>query len=222
MANAPSDEQLLAAFVRGDSAMFAELVRRYEQPLHAFICRLSGRPGDAPDVFQETFVRAFQHAASFRGESSVKTWLYAIAANVCRSRHRAAAAGARPSPPGRGEGEGAEDGAPLHPGGPHPTLSRRERGEAREGARGEASDPAAGPDGAAEAAELGHRIAAAVGVLPAEQREVFVLKAYEELSYPQIAEALGRPLGTVKSQMRLALGKLRTDLHQIAQDYGLA
>ena len=188
MANAPSDEQLLAAFVRGDSAMFAELVHRYEQPLHAFICRLSGRPGDAPDVFQETFVRAFQHAASFRGDSSVKTWLYAIAANVCRSRLRR-----------------ANDFQPLS-----------------DGQAAERPDAADGPNGAAESTELGRRIAAAVGVLPAEQREVFVLKAYEELSYPQIAEALGRPLGTVKSQMRLALGKLRADLHQIAQDYGLA
>jgi RNA polymerase sigma-70 factor (ECF subfamily) len=197
MASTPSDKALLAAFIQGENAMFGELVRRYEGPLHAFLCRLTGEPGEVPELFQETFVRAFRHAASFRGDSSFRTWLYAIAVNVCRSRLREARA-ARPSPLGRGEGEGAE----------------RERGEAR--------DPSPGPNGDAESHELGQRIAQAVGALPGGQREVFILKAYDGLSYPEIAEALGRPLGTVKSQMRLALGKLRVALHQIAQAYGLA
>jgi len=184
MAQLPSDEQALAAFLRGESEMFAELVRRYEQPLHAFICRLTGEASEAPDLFQETFVRVFQHAASFRGTSRFKTWLYAIAANVCRSRFRAAA--------------------------PRPA---------------ELADPpdrAPGPNGAAVSHEVGERIALAVQGLPLEQREVFVLKAYDEMSYPDIARALGRPLGTVKSQMRLALVKLRTALHDLAEAYGHA
>jgi len=187
MARAPSDEQLLAAWLRGNDAMFAELVRRYEQPLHAFICRLTGEPGVAPDLFQETFLRAFKHARTFRGGSRVKTWLYAIAANVCRT---------------------------------HVGKARRAPAPAGDGA--ERLDPAPGPNGAAQAAEVGRRIGQAVATLPVEQREVFVLRAYDELSYSEIARVLGRPLGTVKSQMRLALGKLRTELHEIAQAYELA
>ena len=56
-----SDEELLSAFLSGDRDMFAHLVQRYEGPLYGFICRLTGRPGDAADLFQETFLRVFQH-----------------------------------------------------------------------------------------------------------------------------------------------------------------
>ena len=187
MTRSPSDEELLAAFLRGEEAMFAELVRRYEEPLHAFICRLTAEPGEAPDLFQETFVRVVEHAGTFRGESRFKTWLYAIAANVCRSHVRKQM---RRRPQSTGE-------APEQP------------------------DLAPGPNGAAQATEIGQRIAAAVGTLPHDQREVFVLRAYDEMTYSQIAEALGRPLGTVKTQMRAALQKLRKELHSIAEAYGV-
>ncbi len=91
----------------------------------------------------------------------------------------------------------------------------------------ETSDPPeqahlATPNGHAASKEIGEHIARAVGRLPADQREVFILKTYEELTYPQIADALGRPLGTVKSQMRLALSKLRADLHSVAEAYDLS
>ena len=63
-----------------------------------------------------------------------------------------------------------------------------------------------------ELKEAGERIARAVAVLPEAQREVFMLKAYEEMKYPEIARVLQRPIGTVKSQMRYALRKLRGEL----------
>lgn len=52
-----ADEALLCGFLRGEQAMAAELVRRYEQPLYRFLRRLSGNPSDVPDLFQETFLR---------------------------------------------------------------------------------------------------------------------------------------------------------------------
>ena len=75
------DEDVLAAFLRGDEAMFSELVHRYEKPLYGFICRAGGDPSNAADIFQETFVRVFQRASTFSGQSSFKTWLYAVALN---------------------------------------------------------------------------------------------------------------------------------------------
>jgi RNA polymerase sigma-70 factor (ECF subfamily) len=75
---------------------------------------------------------------------------------------------------------------------------------------------------AAERTELGERVAQAVATLPPGQHEVFILRVYEEMDYRQIAEALGRPLGTVKSQMRLALGKMRMALQEIGRAYGAA
>ena len=65
------------------------------------------------------------------------------------------------------------------------------------------------------AKETGERIAEAVATLPQEQREVFILKAYEDMTYPEIARALNRPVGTVKSQMRYALQKLRGSLQAL-------
>jgi RNA polymerase sigma-70 factor (ECF subfamily) len=84
------------------------------------------------------------------------------------------------------------------------------------------ADPAPEPAGRLQAQEIGTRIADAVKQLPVQQREVFVLRQYEEMGYQEIAAALGRPLSTVKSQMRLAVMKLRGDLRSIAKVYGLA
>lgn len=187
MARQPSDESLLAAYLGGDEAMFGQLVHRYERPLHAFICRLTGEPRVAADLFQETFVRVVAHAGRFEGRSRFKTWLYAIAANLCRSHIR----------------KKKHREVPLSADAPDPI------------------DGGLSPNGAARGHEIGERIAAAVATLPDTQREVFVLKVYQELKYEQIAGILGRPLGTVKTQMRAALQKLRRELRGIAEAYGV-
>jgi RNA polymerase sigma-70 factor (ECF subfamily) len=72
------------------------------------------------------------------------------------------------------------------------------------------------PDTHLASAEIGSRIARAVADLPDEQREVFVLKAYQDMAFVDIAAALRRPIGTVKSQMRYALQKLRRVLRDLA------
>jgi len=178
-----SDERLLEGFLGGDEAMFNELIQRHERPLYAFICRFVGDPGDAADLFQETFTRVVRHGGSFRGASRFRTWLYAIAANLCRSHLRKA----------RRARDSARVDPTLHP------------------------DPSAGPGNLVASREIGERVALAVQRLPGEQREVVVLRVYDDMSYREIAEVVERPLGTVKSQMRLALGKLRSDLRAIAQ-----
>ena len=187
MAQPASDEHLLSAYLCGDEAMFAELVRRYEQPLHAFICRLTGEPSVAPDLFQETFVRVVEHAGSFEGRSRFKTWLYAIAANVCRSHLR----------------------------------KKKHRNTVPVDDAPEPADDGPSPSRSAQGREVGQRIAKAVAALPVAQREVFVLKVYDEMTYVQIADALGRPVGTVKTQMRAALAKLRGELRALAEAYGV-
>jgi RNA polymerase sigma-70 factor, ECF subfamily len=182
------DEQLLHAFVGGRRDMFPELVRRYEQPLYAFICRVKGRPDGADDAFQETFLRVYRSGANFKGRSSFRTWLYAIAANVCRSEGRKAAVRPRPTP------------LPEHD------------PPAREKAPGDVG----------ESGEIAERIAGAVAKLPDDQRTVFVMREYEGMTYAEVAQAVDRPVGTVKSQMRLALQKMRTHLHALAQAHGIA
>jgi RNA polymerase sigma factor (sigma-70 family) len=187
MTQFPSDEELMAGLVKGQTAMFEDLVRRYEPRLFGFICRLTANEADAADLFQETFLRVYTKAHDFQGKGSFRSWLYAIAANLCRS-HATRHVRLVPTDP--------EDLPDLPNEGPL-------------------------PDAALASEAIGRRIAAAIAILPAEQREVFVLKAYEELSYPEIADLLGRPVATVKSQMRYALEKMRALLHDLAQVHDL-
>ena len=68
-----------------------------------------------------------------------------------------------------------------------------------------------------ELREAGERIGEAVRQLPHEQQAVFLLRVYDEMTYAEIAAVLGRPLGTVKTQMRNALIRLRADLREIGE-----
>ncbi len=73
------------------------------------------------------------------------------------------------------------------------------------------ADPAA-PDASSEAAEREAQVRLAMAELPADQRDLVRAHFYEDLSHSQIAERSGVPLGTVKSRLRLAFGKLRLKL----------
>jgi RNA polymerase sigma-70 factor (ECF subfamily) len=82
-----SDTELVAQFLAGEEAAFTALVHRHGPRLHEFLRFVLGpRRDEAEDVAQDVFVQAFRSLASFRGQSSFRTWLYGIAKNVCRSR----------------------------------------------------------------------------------------------------------------------------------------
>ena len=78
-----SEARLLAAAVSGSEAAYAELVDPHRRPLHAHGYRMLGSVHDAEDAVQETLLRAWRNLASFQGRSSFRSWLYAIATNVC-------------------------------------------------------------------------------------------------------------------------------------------
>ncbi len=82
-----TDEQLVARLADGDQAALAELLCRYERPLSHFLHRyLGGR--DVEDLYQETWLRVFRHAARFDPGKRFSTWLFQIAINLCRDWHR--------------------------------------------------------------------------------------------------------------------------------------
>jgi RNA polymerase sigma-70 factor, ECF subfamily len=82
------DAVLLRRHVEGDSAAFGELVRRHRNRLWAVALRTLGNPDDAADAVQDALINAFRRAASFRGESTVTTWLHRIVVNACLDRIR--------------------------------------------------------------------------------------------------------------------------------------
>jgi RNA polymerase sigma-70 factor (ECF subfamily) len=175
-----ADERAVARFRAGDAAGFEAIVRRYSGMVFTLAARLVG-PFDAEDVVQETFFRAWRGLESFRGDSSLKTWLYAIALNRIRAR-RGALARLR-SVFGRGEG-GADVDFSLVDG---------------------LADAGLSPEENAARAEQRGRLRKAILSLPEEFRPAVVLRDLEGLSYEEVAAVLAVPIGTVRS--RLARGR---------------
>ncbi len=86
-----TDEELVSHVQRGATRMFAELVRRHEDPLYGMALRFTGNGHDAEDITQEAFLKAYRGLAGFKGTAKFTTWLYRIAYNLCVDwlrRHR--------------------------------------------------------------------------------------------------------------------------------------
>jgi RNA polymerase sigma-70 factor, ECF subfamily len=86
------DADLLKRHLDGDPAAFTEIFRRHRDQLWAVALRTTGDPEDAADAVQEALISAMRHAASFRGDAKVSTWLHRIVVNACLDRLRRRAA----------------------------------------------------------------------------------------------------------------------------------
>ncbi len=186
-----TDEMLMVRYQRGDRGAFAELVRRYQGPVYNFAYRLLHQRSMAEDITQEVFLRIVQRAAEFKHEARFSTWLFTIAHNLCVDQQRKLAHRQHPSLDQ--PAHGAASGAPLgdHLADPHPSATT---------------------DRAATRSEVALRIIEAVGHLPEEQREVFLLREIACLPFREIAEITGAGENTVKSRMRYALDRLQEAL----------
>ncbi len=192
-----SDEQLMRRFQGGDAGAFETLVRRHRTPLFSFLLRLTGDRGRAEDLCQETFLKVVKASAGWQERARLSTWLYAIARNLAVDEaRRMAFRRAEPL-------DAAANGDPPRP---EPASE----------------DP--GPDRLADASMVRPKLEAALQAIPAEQREVFLLREYAGLRFGEIAEVTGTPENTVKSRMRYALEALRAELaaRGIGPDGGLS
>ncbi len=86
------DAALLSRHLAGDPTAFTEIFRRHRDQLWAVALRTTGNPEDAADAVQEALISAMRHAASFRGDAKVSTWLHRIVVNACLDRLRRRAA----------------------------------------------------------------------------------------------------------------------------------
>lgn len=180
-----SDEQIVERALAGDGEAFGEIVRRWERRIFALSYGILGREEDARDATQETFIAAFRNLGAFRGDAKVSSWLHRIAVNQCISRQRRARV--------RGE----------------TSLEAQEDGGAQF-----ASDVGASPAEWAEGRERADAVRLAINSLPPELRSVIVMKEFEDLTFQEIADALGVPLSTVKSRLYTALKQLRMRLEK--------
>ncbi len=173
---------LIAAAQQGKVDAFNELVLAYQQQVYNLAYRILGDPASAADATQEAFLSAYQSLARFRG-GSFKSYLMRIVSNACydelRRRRR------RPATSFEDFGEVDEDANPA-------LINGRE-----------------GPEEHAERQEMARLIQAGIETLPPDQRITLVLSDVEGLNYQEIAEVTNVSLGTVKSRLARARGKLR-------------
>lgn len=192
------DARILRGLRAGIEEAYEELIQRYEQPVYGMVYRLLGNQSDACDVVQEVFLKVFRGVASFREQSSLRTWIYRIAVNEAHNHRRWFARHCRHE-------VSMTDGRSEHGGGsieytPDRGLSPFE-----------------------QTLESEHRTLiehALTRINPAFQTAV-VLRDIQNLSYEEIAEILQVSLGTVKSRILRGREALRRELTQ-RPDAGLA
>lgn len=169
----------------GEAAAFDYLVSERSGEIYALLYRLTEDREEARDLTQETFLQAFRCAHQFRGDASVKTWLYRIAVNLARNRWRWWTRRRRHSTTSLDLPEHGQLAAPAH--------------DARTG----------DPEVNAMARERERILHVALSKLRRPFREVVVLRDIEGLSYEDVAAALTLSIGTVKSRLARGRGELR-------------
>ena len=183
----PADEELIRRFRDGDEASFDLLVLRYRKEIYRIAYRITGDHAEADDLAQETFCRAYTAMHSFRGESSLKTWLCRIVSNLSLNVVQSARVARRDVSTVEGL---AQTGAPN-------TLQA--------------------PVGAEELIriETNARLRQAIESLPKKQKSTLILRAFEGLQYKEIARVMGCSTGTAKANFFHAVSFLRRELKDI-------
>jgi RNA polymerase sigma-70 factor (ECF subfamily) len=179
---------LIQRCAAGDEMAFAALVAEHQRMVVQLAVNLLGDRDEALDLSQEVFLRVFRTIARFRGQSTLRTWIYRIAVNQARNRHRF----------WRRRHRADQVSLDVHV---------ATHGEFRSGAE-------AGPDRVFAQKELAAKLQSALDGLPFDQRTAIVLREIDGLSYDEIAYSLGVAVGTVKSRLTRARQTLRLELRE--------
>ena len=174
MTASDTDQQLVQRAQRGDLRAFDLLVLKYQTRIAALVSRYVSDAGEVEDVTQEAFIKAYRALGKFRGDSAFYTWLYRIAANA--AKNHLVAKGRRPAADATIEdAEGFDEGGLL--------------------------SESASPEALAMGDELAEVVESALSALPDELKEALMLREFDGLSYDDIADVLGCPVGTVRSRI---------------------
>ncbi len=187
---AANDRELVATAAAGVEGSFEELVRRYQRPIAAYVYRMVGDYEAALDVTQEIFIKVYGSLSRYRPEFKFSTWIYRIAHNSAVDHLRRNAGRERSLV----NGSAADQyDMPIESGSPSPEQES-EREERR------------------------LEIESVVRSLPAAYRELIVLRHSQDLTYEEIVDVTGLPLGTVKNR----LFRAREMMRQLFIDRGIA
>jgi RNA polymerase sigma-70 factor (ECF subfamily) len=178
-----ADTELVVRALSGREDGFEELVRRYQRPIVAYVYRMVGDYDSALDLAQEVFIKVYNSLGRYRPEFKFSTWIYRIAHNAAIDHLRRQGAARTEEMEVEGQ-EGTTFEKPLASKGPTPEQET-ERGERRA------------------------EIEGVVAQLSPAYRELIVLRHSHDLSYDEIAEVTGLPLGTVKNRIFRAREAMR-------------
>jgi RNA polymerase sigma-70 factor (ECF subfamily) len=181
-----ADTELVSSTLAGREACFEELVNRYQRPIAAYVYRMVGDYDAALDLTQEVFIKVYNSLTRYRSEFKFSTWIYKIAHNAAIDHLRRHAVREQ-------------------------ALASGVDGEHREVAL---ESRQLTPEQESEKRERCSEIEAVVQLLPAAYRELIVLRHSHDLSYDELAEVTGLPLGTVKNRLFRAREAMRDQLVQ--------
>lgn len=178
-----SDEQLVAGIRGGETTLFEELMRRYNQRVYRVARAIVKNETEAEDVMQQAYLNAFTHLQQFDGRAKFSTWLTRIVIHEALGRRRRA----RPTEQISGDSEGDAM--------PHP----------------QSAGPS--PERQAYASELKRLVEESVDALPDSYRAVFMLREIEGLSTSETAEGLDLGEEAVKTRLHRARAMVRRELY---------
>jgi RNA polymerase sigma-70 factor (ECF subfamily) len=183
------DRELVQKVQKGDKNAFDVLVRKYQYKIVKLISRYVHDPDEALDVSQEAFIKAYRALPGFRGESAFYTWLYRIAINT--AKNHLVAQGRRPPGSDIDAQEAEQYDGPSF-------LKEIET-----------------PERVLLKDEIETTVFRAIDELPEDLRTAITLRELEGMSYEEIAQAMGCPIGTVRSRIFRAREAVDTRLRPL-------
>ena len=184
-----SEQALVDRCRKQDFEAFGKLVDAYQNRVFGFVRRMLPNAEEASDVTQEVFIKAFQNFARFDGRSSVRTWLFRIAYNLCVDRSR------------------KND----------RSLSEVGLVDSSDGEEFDVADSRWQPDQLMIDSELMTVIESGIASMSEKLRSVLILHDQEDMTYEEVAQMLDVPIGTVKSRLFLARAHLQDVLKRYTE-----
>ena len=188
---APGDEDLMLAYAAGDAAAFDTLYARHKGGVYRYLLRQCRQGGIADELFQDVWMNLIRARASYVPSAKFATWLYRLAHNRLIDYYRASG---------------------------QVSLVSADDETYADVVAGLPAKQADQPELRAENRELGARLKDAVAALPLAQREAFLLHQEGGFSLAEIAELTDTGVETVKSRLRYATNKLRSDLSDLYEE----
>jgi RNA polymerase sigma-70 factor, ECF subfamily len=183
-----NDEEVVSRILKGETALFEIVMRRYNQRLYRLARAILRNDGEAEDVVQDAYVRAYQHLGQFAGKAAFSTWLTRIAIHEALARKRR-----------------------------NGRLEELEAVQNKDDSSPILKSPAPNPESASAQQQTHQLLEEAIDTLPSDYRTVVVMRDVEEMNVAETAAILEVSEALVKTRLHRAHAMLRKEIYSRAQ-----